>query len=383
VIWRVRALRARWVRLETLRNQGIQAMKLLYTTLLLASVPTALAWSQGQAAQPSTSGGTSSLTTIGPFVRLQPGSPGAAQAGNSHITGTAMAGEFVANSASGTGLIASGAASGVVGYSSNPSAVGTYGENFPGYGVVGVSNNIAVWGQNLGTGIGVYGTNLSLTNAGVWGEGYYGVLGVGDQGITGFGTYGLVSFGTAHVSGDLVVTGSKTGYVVDLIRNGDSVPLAPGELVEIVGSEPAVLGDIPVAIVQRASAANARAVLGPISNALALGPELAMPPEHLAPLHSDASRLATARPASAPGVLRVEGAILPGGYGNVVTLGAFRALKVDARYGAIRAGDLLVASPEPGFAMADPDPRVGTVIGKALASWSAGQGEIPVMVGVR
>jgi hypothetical protein len=33
--------------------------------------------------------------------------------------------------------------------------------------------------------------------------------------------------------------------------------------------------------------------------------------------------------------------------------------------------------------MSDPDPRTGTVIGKALASWSQGQGEIPVMVGGR
>jgi hypothetical protein len=82
-----------------------------------------------------------------------------------------------------------------------------------------------------------------------------------------------------------------------------------------------------------------------------------------------------------PGVPRVEGAILPGGYGNVVTLGAFRTIQVDV--GAIHAGDLLVASPEPGFAMSAADPRIGTVVGKALASWSAGQGEIPVMVGLR
>jgi hypothetical protein len=377
-------------------------MKLLYTTLVLATVPTTLAWSQGHAAPSSAGGGSSALSALGPFLRLQPGSPGAAQVGNSHITGTAMAGQLVANSAGGSGVISTGALNGVEGYSSYWDGVGVYGVNWSRYGVVGRSNYVAVWGDNLGGGVGVHGASVWPGGTGVYGEGGrtglsgvapstspgFGVYGSAYQGVTGQGTYGVVSFGTAYVSGDLIVTGSKTGYVVDLIRNGGGVPLAPGELVEIVGSEPAVLGDIPVAIVQRASAANARAVLGPISNALVLGPELGAPAQHHAQHHAlaegEAPRFTSAeQPAAAPGLLRIEGAILPGGYGNVVTLGAFRALKVDARFGAIHAGDLLVASPEPGFAMADPDPRVGTVVGKALASWSQGQGEIAVMVGIR
>ena len=354
-------------------------MKILCTTLALAFLPTPLAWSQGRATQPPASGETSALSAIGPFVRLQPSSPGPAQPGNSHITGTAMAGQFVANSA-GIGVSATGAVGGLAGYSSGVGYSGVYGEDWSdfSFGVVGRANFVSVWGDNLGGGIGVHGASIfSNTGTGVYGQGsLYGVYGTGTA-------YGVVSVGDAYVAGDLVVTGGKVGYVVDVIRNGDSVPLAPGELVEIVGSEPAVLGDIPVAIVQRASAANARAVLGPISNALALGPELATPPEQATPVEGEAPRLMAERPAPTPRVLRIEGAIRPGGYGNVVTLGAFRALKVDARFGAIRAGDLLVASPELGFAMADPDPRTGTVIGKALASWSQGQGEIPVMVGGR
>jgi len=368
-------------------------MKLSCLLPLLLSAP---AWAQGQAATAPApaSGATSALTTIGPFVRLQSGSPGAAQNGNSHITGTAMAGEFVANSAGGSGVVSTGATHGVVGYSSYFDGMGVYGENYPGFGVVGRSNWVAVWGDNVGGGVGVHGASIWPGGTGVYGEGglygtygvssgTFGAVGIGTQGVTGQGTYGLVSFGTTLVSGDLIVTGSKSGYVVDLIRNGDSVPLAPGVLVEIVGSEPAVLGDIPVAIVRRASAANPRAVLGPISNALEFGPRLEAPSEHVAPGGNQSPRFSATQPASAPGVLRVEGAILPGGYGNVVTLGAFRAIKVDARFGPIHAGDLLVASSEPGFAMSDPDPRTGTVIGKALAPWSQGQGEIPVMVGMR
>ena len=365
-------------------------MKILRTALVLAFAPTALAWSQGQTSQSSPPGGTSSLSAIGPFVRLQAGTPGAAQPGNSHITGTAMAEVFFGNSAT---------TSGVVGYTSAavPGLAGVYGYG-PDNGVVGRNNSssqAAVWGDCLGGGVGVHGASVFGSNGyGVLGQGslfgtygvssgVFGAVGIGTQGVTGQGTYGLVSFGTAQVQGDLVVTGSKTGYVVDLIRNGDGVPLAPGEVVEIVGSEAAVLGDIPVAIVRRASSANARAVLGPISNALAFGPELTPPSAHARPSEGVEPRFTVTSSTAAPGILRVEGAILPGGYGNVVTLGAFRAIKVDARFGAIRAGDLLVASPEPGFAMSDPDPRTGTVIGKALASRSAGQGEIPVMVGGR
>ena len=63
-------------------------------------------------------------------------------------------------------------------------------------------------------------------------------------------------------------------------------------------------------------------------------------------------------------------------------------VKVDARYSPIRAGDLLVTSPTPGHAMRSepldfagtPMHRPGTVLGKALESLSAGQGEILVLV---
>ena len=66
--------------------------------------------------------------------------------------------------------------------------------------------------------------------------------------------------------------------------------------------------------------------------------------------------------------------------GQVVTLGSFRAVKVDASFGAIRPGDLLVSSPTAGHAMRHDDPKVGTVIGKALGSLKDGRGTIPIMV---
>lgn len=66
-------------------------------------------------------------------------------------------------------------------------------------------------------------------------------------------------------------------------------------------------------------------------------------------------------------------------------------VKVDASYGAIRAGDLLVTSPVPGFAMRSaptlsggvPMHRPGTVLGKAPQSLPAGRGDILVLLALQ
>lgn len=55
-------------------------------------------------------------------------------------------------------------------------------------------------------------------------------------------------------------------------------------------------------------------------------------------------------------------------------------VKVDASYGSIRPGDLLVASPTPGHAMSVAEPRRGAVVGKALESHDQGKGEIMMLV---
>ncbi len=72
--------------------------------------------------------------------------------------------------------------------------------------------------------------------------------------------------------------------------------------------------------------------------------------------------------------------VVAGQYVSIVTLGAFEAIKVDASYGAIQPGDLLVSSPNPGYAMKGTNPGVGTVIGKALGALAEGTGTIPVLV---
>jgi len=59
--------------------------------------------------------------------------------------------------------------------------------------------------------------------------------------------------------------------------------------------------------------------------------------------------------------------------------------KVDAQYSPIEVGDLLTTSPTPGHAMkaADPLKAFGSVIGKALRPWAAGQGLIPILIALQ
>lgn len=100
--------------------------------------------------------------------------------------------------------------------------------------------------------------------------------------------------------------------------------------------------------------------------------------------HVGALRLASS--ALDPGVVGIVGdapeAIAAGGEAPIALIGTVRC-KVDAEYGAIAAGDLLVASPTPGHAMKAPKAAPGTIVGKALEPIDAGTGLIKVMVMLR
>lgn len=328
-----------------------------------------------------------------PLVQIN-GNPGgtAVWGETSAASGTGVTGTSSSTSQFGVGV---GAASNygpgmrAMSYGGPFPALEAYG-NLGGNGVTAYGGLYGVEAHSGGDGYsGVAGYNTSSSGSGVIGEGFVGVEGYNfadnGAGLYGYGggtnSYGLLSVGRAYVVGDLTVTGSKFGYVVDLVKNGDVVAFEPGDVVEIVGYEPAIVGEIPVTVVRRATSARASAVLGPIDCAVAIDP-LEEPTTARMPrgVGRDA---AGANVASARSPRRASGSIAPGDYGNVVTLGAFRTIRVDSSFGAIRAGDLLVASANPGYAMSADDPRVGTVIGKALADWSAGVGDIPVMVSSR
>ncbi len=74
------------------------------------------------------------------------------------------------------------------------------------------------------------------------------------------------------------------------------------------------------------------------------------------------------------GATQSEGSSAP------VALSGIARCKVDASFGAIAPGDLLVSSPTPGHAMREDSPLPGTVVGKALEPLASGQGVIRILV---
>ena len=251
-------------------------------------------------------------------------------------------GNGVRGYATGTGL-------GVYGESQN--STGVVGRSTSGRGVEGytqANDQYGVYGKNESSqgGIGVVGYAPNGTGVGVLGEG------------PGFGVYAK---GDLRVDGYSIFSGGKSGYVVEVAQNDDVVPLETGDLVAISGVGPAVMGEIPVIQVRRARAEQAGAIVGIVDKHFSPAPE-----------GTDPSALSKSAIDDA--------AIGPGEHLTIVTLGAYKAIRVDASYGAIAPGDRLVASPHPGYAMRADAPLPGTIVGKALGALPSGTGAIPVIV---
>jgi hypothetical protein len=165
-------------------------------------------------------------------------------------------------------------------------------------------------------------------------------------------------------SGNIFATGSKAGYVVDVAQNDDTVSMETGDVVVISGAGKPIVGEIPLIEVQLASTEGTGAVLGVVDTCYVT------PSEHETGTSNNTNGVSCADASS----------FAPGDYITVVTLGSFKAIKVDASFGAIQPGDLLVASSNPGYAMVSHDPKVGTVIGKALEGLASGTGTIAVLI---
>src|SRR5712691_8575731 len=162
---------------------------------------------------------------------------------------------------------------------------------------------------------------------------------------------GNVGIGTSapsarlHVAGDVRVDGNIAAKYQDVAEWVDSVePFAAGTLV--------VIDDAAINRVMAAAQPYDSRVVGAVS--------------------------------AEPGVVLGEP-----GRGKVLVAQSGRVrIKADARYGAIRAGDLLVSSPTKGAAMRSAPidvggvmiHRPGTLIGKALAPLDEGTGEILVLL---
>jgi hypothetical protein len=253
-----------------------------------------------------------------------------------------------------------GNGNGVRGYATG-TGLGVYGESQNSAGVLGRST----------TGRGVEGYTTAASQYGVFGKnessgGGIGVVGYAPNG-TGVGVLGeapgfaLYARGDLRVEGYSIFDGGKSGFVVDVAQNDDVVALEVGDVVAISGAGPAILGEIPVIKVRRATARQAGAIVGVVDKHFI--------PARVENADSDLSTSAVD-----------DAAIRPGDYLTIVTLGAYKAIKVDASFGAVVPGDRLVASPNAGHAMRTDSPLPGTIIGKALEPLRSGVGVIPVIV---
>jgi hypothetical protein len=287
---------------------------------------------------------------------------------------------------------------GVYGYSSaertvaNNLAPGVYGRSANGVGVYGVgeSDRSGVLGESTdGTGVRGWSTNgngvrgysqntyggyfSSANHRGIYAKGdtgWYDAYFDGNIGI--YAAEDIRAGDDIHAVGDITAGGSKAGYVVEIALNDGRESLELGDVVVITGAADPVLGSIPVPRVRKASGANSTAVIGVVDR------QFVTPSKEVSTQETDADIAGdfvdrTVSMAEGGGIARGE-------YVGVVTLGSFRAIKVDASYGAIQPGDLLVSSDTPGYAMRATNPQVGTIIGKALGSLDSGTGVIPVLI---
>ncbi len=215
-------------------------------------------------------------------------------------------------SGSGTGLkISSNTDYAIYGYTAGADKSGIYGDGGNNsYGILGFNANSSQYAA-------VLGKNRSTETIGALGHKNIGVYGFGPS--TG---YGLLVDGIAKFNG------AKTGYVADFCIS-DNTYLEEGDVVEIVRTEIENISEkIPLIRVRKTTSANSQKVIGIIDNNFATSNDTVL----------------------------------------VVTLGAYKCIKVDASYRSIEIGDLLVSSPNPGFAMKALIPQIGTIIGKALVS---------------
>lgn len=236
-------------------------------------------------------------------------------------------------------------------------------------GVVGIGQNRGVYGAS-GGGTGIYGTSNSSYAGYFYANGYRGIYSSSASSYYAgyFTNRGGSTQPGMYVNGTLTVTGAKSGYVVDICLNNGSEPLEAGDVVAVVGVGDPVVGEIPVMRVAKATAENAGAVVGVVDQRFVVDEE-------------DGESLA--RPETAVPQHATNNALQPEEYLSVVTLGAFKSIKVDASYGAIQPGDLLTPSPNPGYAMKATDASPGTIIGKALEPLETGQGTMAVYVTVQ
>jgi hypothetical protein len=185
----------------------------------------------------------------------------------------------------------------------------------------------------------------------------------------------------AGESGDNDTAGSGGSSVESPADRPSTDRRAVGQFAGMSGSDP----DRDVyARSFRPSAADLASLLE-VSESVEPGDVLAIDPERPGLMR----RADTAEDPTVVGVVAASPGVVLGASGTgadaeaAVAFAGVTSCKVDAGYGPVYPGDLLVTSPTPGHAMRADVPQPGTVLGKALEELPAGSGVIRVLVMLR
>ena len=171
------------------------------------------------------------------------------------------------------------------------------------------------------------------------------------------GTDALVVEGSAKITG-----GVSSGHLVETFINASGEDLHTGDLVRLAGTPVkrfhGVDDKIPVSEVTLSDEAAQATVIGIVDCQAPPGPR--EPDRRSEP--------------------EDRGTIPHGEELNVVTLGCFAHCHVDASEHPLGVGTLLCSSDTPGHACAATEPKLGTIVGKALEPLDEGTGYIAVLV---
>lgn len=236
-------------------------------------------------------------------------------------------------------------------------------------GVVGIGANRGTYGSSS-SGIGLYG--VSSSNYGVWGQSsdFRGVTGRTSRTDNNYGFYTPDNLFSLNIN--------LAGAVMQVMENGGTEALAPGDVVVFSGINRAVTAvDTPIAQVSSADTANSTAVGGVVFsrfNIDAVDPDLEVP--------DDAAQERMAEMDVTP-----PGEVAPGEFLLVVVQGP-ALVNASALAGDIQPGDLLSTSGAGGVAAKAATVTLdglettvpGTVFAKALESVSDAQDMIYVYV---
>ncbi len=236
-------------------------------------------------------------------------------------------------------------------------------------GVVGIGTNRGTYGSSS-SGIGAYG--VSSSNYGVWGQSsdFHGVTGRTGRVDNNYGFYTPDNIYSLNYN--------LAGAVMQVMQNGGTEPLAPGDVVVFSGINREVTAvDGPIVQVSRANVVNSTSVAGVVFSRFNLD---AVDPGTDSPDDAVHGRLAEME-------VTLPGDAAPDDYILVVVLGP-TLVRADAASASIQPGDLLSTGSDSGTAgkaatltLNGVETTVpGTIFGKALELFDGTQDLIYVYV---